>query len=261
MVRAARVHVAERGRDPRNYQLVLTGGGGPVHGYYVAKKLGLKRLIVPPSAGVASAFGLLVAPVRVDRVATIGFRLSEAEPAELEAQFQALEREAGTVIEQSGLHLGTVAVERHVDGRFVGQGFQLTAKLPPGPYDHGDAAQMRRSLSQAFEAAYREKFGRTPQLVPIEFTSIRVTQRAPVPGVGPISAGTQGGEPIKGYRSAYFPEVSDYLETPVYDRDGLVPGETYRGPALVEEEGSTLVVGPGARFHVARSRNIIVELA
>jgi N-methylhydantoinase A len=261
MVRAARVHVAERGRDPRNYQLVLTGGGGPVHGYYVARKLGLKRIIVPPLAGVASAFGLLVAPVRVDRVATVGFRLSEAGPAELEAHFHALELEARTVIEQSGLHLPAIAVERHVDGRFVGQGFELTAKLPPGPYDRGDPMSVRRALTEAFEAAYRQKFGRTPASVPIEFTSIRVTLRASVPGVGAFAGEARGGDPRKGTRRAYFPEVADYLETPVYDRDSLVSGETYRGPALVEEEGSTLVVGPGGRFHVARSRNIIVELA
>ena len=76
MANAARVHIAERGRDPRNYTLLCTGGGGPVHGYYVGKKLGLKRIICPPSAGVASATGLLVAPARVDRVATVGTRLA-----------------------------------------------------------------------------------------------------------------------------------------------------------------------------------------
>ncbi|MEK7715123.1 MAG: hydantoinase/oxoprolinase family protein, partial [candidate division NC10 bacterium] len=74
MASAARVHIAERGRDPRGYALLSTGGAGPVHAYGVAKKLGLTRVICPPSAGVASALGLLVAPARVDRVATVGIR-------------------------------------------------------------------------------------------------------------------------------------------------------------------------------------------
>src|SRR5437588_5877314 len=74
MAGAARVHIAERGRDPRDYALLCTGGAGPVHAYYVAKKLGLTRVICPPSAGVASALGLLVAPARVDRVAPVGVR-------------------------------------------------------------------------------------------------------------------------------------------------------------------------------------------
>ena len=74
MAGAARVHIAERGRDPRDYALLCTGGAGPVHAYSVARKLGIGRVICPPSAGVASALGLLVAPARVDRVATVGIR-------------------------------------------------------------------------------------------------------------------------------------------------------------------------------------------
>ena len=65
MANAARVHIAERGKDPRRYALLATGGAGPVHAYQVAKKLGLHRLIAPPAAGVASALGLLIAPARV----------------------------------------------------------------------------------------------------------------------------------------------------------------------------------------------------
>src|SRR5205814_6969411 len=84
MASAARVHVAERGRDPRGYALLCTGGAGPVHAYAVARKLGLLRVICPPSAGVASALGLLVAPARVDRVATVGIRLDRDPVARLE---------------------------------------------------------------------------------------------------------------------------------------------------------------------------------
>jgi N-methylhydantoinase A len=261
MVRAARVHVAERGRDPRNYRLVPTGGGGPVHGYYVAKKLGLKELIVPPAAGVASAFGLLVAPIRVDLVATIGFRLDEHAAAELESQFAALENEARRTIAQSGLAAGTARVERLADGRFVGQGFERTATLPDGPYDRTEPAVMRSALAAAFEAAYREKYGRTPGAVPIEFTNIRVTLRAAVPGAAKLGTAVEAaGPPLKGTRRVWFPERRGVVETPVYDRAFLRDGEVFAGPALIEEEGSTLVVGPRGRFRVAPSRNILVTV-
>ncbi len=89
MVNAARVHLAEHGKDPRRYALLATGGAGPVHAYYVAKKLGLSRLIVPFAAGVASALGLLIAPARVDRVATIARELDEIDLADFEATFAA----------------------------------------------------------------------------------------------------------------------------------------------------------------------------
>src|SRR5439155_93051 len=107
MAGAARVHVAERGRDPRDFALLCTGGAGPVHAYAVARKLGLARVICPPAAGVASASGLLVAPARVDRVATVGLRLDADAVDKLETAFRALEDEARAVIAGTGLELGT----------------------------------------------------------------------------------------------------------------------------------------------------------
>src|SRR6266851_1134426 len=98
MAGAARVHVAERGRDPRDYALLCTGGAGPVHAYSVARKLGLTRIICPRAAGVASALGLLVAPTRVDRVATVGLRLDRDRISTLETAFTKLEGDARAVM-------------------------------------------------------------------------------------------------------------------------------------------------------------------
>ena len=145
MAGAARVHIAERGRDPRDYALLCTGGAGPVHAYSVARKLGLGRVICPPSAGVASALGLLVAPARVDRVATVGIRLDRGSIGALEAAFARLEDEARAVMADTGLKLETATVTRLADGRFLGQGFDLVVPLPDGPYD-GPRAPGARAL-------------------------------------------------------------------------------------------------------------------
>ncbi|MGH7367746.1 MAG: hydantoinase/oxoprolinase family protein, partial [Candidatus Rokuibacteriota bacterium] len=134
MAGAARVHIAERGRDPRGYSLLCTGGAGPVHASSVARKLGIDRVICPPSAGVASALGLLVAPARVDRVATVGIRLDQGSIAALESAFARLEEEARAVMAETGLKLETATVQRLADGRFLGQGFDLVVPLPAGPY-------------------------------------------------------------------------------------------------------------------------------
>lgn len=261
MASAARVHIAERGRDPRGYALLSTGGAGPVHAHGVAKKLGLRRVICPPSAGVASALGLLVAPARVDRVATVGLRLDRGSGAALEAAFRRLEDDARAVMAATGLKLETATVRRLADGRFLGQGFDLVVPLPDGPYDDGDAT--KRRLRTAFETAYREKFSLTPPDMPVEFINIRVAMRAPVAGGEIAIEGPReraGGDPIKGRRPAYFPEAGGFVETMVYDRYRLVAGDDLTGPAVVEEEGSTLVVGPGASARVAPSGNLVVTL-
>src|SRR5207302_672617 len=260
MASAARVHVAERGRDPRDYALLCTGGAGPVHACHVARKLGISRVICPPSAGVASALGLLVAPARVDRVATVGMRLDRGDLGALETAFRALEDEARAVMSDTGLKLETATVRRLADGRFLGQGFDLVVDLPDGPYD--DSPDCRRRLTTAFETAYRAKFALTPPDVPIEFINIRVAVRAPVAGaeVTVLGEGRGRGGAVKGTRPAYFPERRRFEETTVYDRVKLAPGEEIRGPAVLEEEGSTLVIGPGGVGHVAATGNIIVTL-
>jgi N-methylhydantoinase A len=263
MASAARVHIAERGRDPRDYALLCTGGAGPVHACHVAKKLGLSRVICPPSAGVASALGLLVAPARVDRVATVGIGLDRGDLSALERAFRALEDGARAVMADTGLKLDAARFQRLADGRFLGQGFDLVVPLPDGPYDGRDSDGARRRLAQAFEAAYREKFSLTPPEVPIEFINIRVAVRAPVAGSEVVLQGRRRGaeSAVKGQRPVWFPEAAGFVETTVYDRGRLCVGEGFNGPAVVEEEGSTLVVVPGASFAVAPTGNIVVTLA
>jgi len=263
MAGAARVHIAERGRDPRDYALLCTGGAGPVHAHSVAEKIGLRRVICPPSAGVASALGLLVAPARVDRVATVGIRLDRGDCAELEAAFRRLEDEARAILADSGVALGTATFQRLADGRFLGQGFDLVVALPAGQYDGPDGEAMRALLRAAFEEAYREKFALTPPNVPVEFINVRVAARAPVAGstIGLDGrAGQVGGGAVKGRRPAYFRASGGFVETTVYDRSRLAVGEEFEGPAVVEEEGSTLVVGPGAHVRVAPTGNLVVSL-
>ena len=262
MAGAARAHIAERGRDPRHYALVCTGGGGPVHGYGVARKLGIGRLICPPSPGVASAWGLLVAPARVDRVATIGFRLDSGALADLELAYRGLEDEARAVMATTGLPLGEVRVERLGDGRCVGQGFDLVVPLPAGPYDRGDDAALRRDLAAAFERAYRGKFGRAPPDVALEFINARVAVRVAVPGgrVAGIAPGGTAADAVKGRRRAWFAEAGGLVEAVVYDRDRLAAGAAFAGPALVEDAGSTLVIGPAGEARVMPSGSIVVTL-
>jgi N-methylhydantoinase A len=256
MASAARVHIAERGRDPRGFALLTTGGGGPVHGYGVARKLGLTRLICPPSPGVASAWGLLVAPARVDRVTAISFRVAEDDLGALDAIFRRLEEEALQVLAETGVPADTAQIQRLADGRFVGQGFDLPVKLPHGSY--ADPAV----LIAAFHDAYRAKFTRSPPDVMLEFVAARVAVQAAISG-GPIAPLDSGGDFAackRGERPAWFAEAGGYVNAAVYDRELMRAGMVFAGPALVEDSGSTLVIGPAATARVTVQGSIIVDL-
>ena len=181
-------------------------------------------------------------------------------PDDLEAAFAKIEGEARAAMADSGIALATTSVRRLADGRFVGQGFDLVVTLPDGPYADDEATRL--VLQESFVRAYREKFALTPPNVPIEFINVRVTVRAPIAGAEmrlPLAGGSVG-DAIKGVRRAYFPEAGGWADTTVYDRERLAPGFEFVGPAVVEEEGSTLVVGLAGRVHVSRAGNLVVTL-
>lgn len=258
MAAAARVHVAERGHHAGNFALLATGGGGPLHGCEVARRLGITRVICPPSAGVASALGLLMAPARIDRVATVASRLSEMNWRAFECAYVKLEREAGGVIAKTVSKKTSVGVERSADMRFVGQGFELVVALPAGPY----SARSLGALRAAFTAAYKKTFGHVPLAGDIEIINIRVAASAQVAkGELEVASGKRGGaSALKGRRRAWVGARERFEELPVYDRYKLAIGAVVRGPAIVEEDSTTLILPPQSRAKVERSGNIVVEL-
>ena len=257
MASAARVHIAEKGRDPRAYTLVATGGAGPVHAYYMARKLGIKRIVCPRNAGVASAFGLLLAPARVDRTAAFASSLDEMDWSTLESTYQELEAAARQVIADTGMDADAAKVQRLADMRNVGQGFELVVNLPSGPYS-GDS---RDSLLDAYAQAYQAHFTRPPPNVPTAIAAIRVRLTAPIDASADgLSGQADDASAQTGQRPVYFPETDGMVTTPIYDRTALAIDQKFEGPAVVEEAESTMVIGPGGRFHVSNSGNLIIDL-
>jgi N-methylhydantoinase A len=257
MASAARVHISERGHDPRRYALLTTGGGGPLHGCEVARKLGISTVICPPSAGVASALGLLVAPTRIDRVRTINKAFAATDMAELETHFRELEDEALCIIAETGIGPETAVVTRLADMRYAGQGFELVVRLPNGPY----GVHAGPSIEAAFELDYRKVYSRIPPGGAAELINIRVSVEAPA-GSGQLQflpAGFAKEAVEKGSRPAYF-GAGGFMATTVYDRKRLGVGASITGPALIEEPESTLLLPPGCTATVQANGNIIVAV-
>jgi N-methylhydantoinase A len=254
MAGAARVAIAERGRVPRDYALMATGGAAPVHAWQVARALGLSRLVCPPAAGVGSTIGMLMAPARVDRVAALNVTLAQADWSAIAARFAALEAEARAAAAATGADMTRVDARRLADMRYAGQGSEITVALPE-PL----APETTRA---AFEAAYRALFARTPPGSAIQFVALRLALTAPMPGAeARLSTRTHAGaEPLKGTRAVWFAEAGAWLQADVFDRYALAPGARIRGPAIVEENESTLVIGPGGDARVHADGSIVVTL-
>jgi N-methylhydantoinase A len=259
MANAARAHLGERGKDPRRMPLYAFGGAGPVHGYRVAEILHLPALVAPFGAGVGSTFGLLAAPLAFDFVRSAYNRLDGMNWADADRLLDEMAREGRAVLEGSGLAASDIRYERVADMRYVGQGHEVSVPLPDGRLDESH----REKIQQSFERVYRALYGRKGPDVPLEIINWRVVASGPNPAVDflRLPHAANGGAALKGKRRAYFPEAGGYIETPVYDRYALGPGEKFSGPAIVEERESTLIVGARGRARVDEHLNVVVEFA
>ena len=225
---ATRVVSIERGHDPRRLALVATGGCGPAHAARLAAALGIRRLILPASAGVASAIGLLGAEVRLDVSRTHLTAFESDGPAEAEAIFADMQREAERLLDRA-----PAAYVREVDMRYAGQGYELTV-----PFE---------GARQAFEELYTRRYGLASPGEPLEATTWRLTAVLETPRVElpRVQAPARPTPPRE--RLAYFPECGGFAATAVHARDQLAPGRELQGPAIVEERDSTTVLPPGVR--------------
>ena len=267
MARAAAVHASEHGVDLRRFSLLAFGGAGPIHAAHVARALGVRRIFVPPEPGVLSALGAVLAPPSFDLAASYKSELERLDLArvnriltDLETQGRALLDEVEAGLETGGCRADLHQVVRQVDMRYRNQRYEVPVPLPPS----GDLVRDGLpALEGAFHRAYEQRYGRTIRGVPAEAVTWRVSVSAPppatlkAPGRTPGRPSRRAAEPA-GRRPAYFGE--GFVETPFYRRAHLPPGARLPGPAIVEEDGSTTVIPPGARGTVDPAGNVVLDL-
>ncbi len=248
MAAAAKTHIAEKGGNPEVATVAAFGGAGPVHAYGLAKKLGSPRLIVPPNAGVGSALGFFTAPRAFDLVRSHKVSLDAADYGEIEKIFKDMETEGARTLQKSGT-VEDITFERSVDARFVGQGSETNILIPESDFTHVKKEDVRRRFDEIYEKLY----GRTYPDSPVEFINFKVRASLPekllrLPKIEKKTDSLK--DAIKGERQAYSGIAKDFISHMVYDRYKLYPDAKFKGPAIIEERESTVIVGEDASVSV-----------
>jgi N-methylhydantoinase A len=251
MIRAIKAVSTERGRDPREFALFAFGGNGPVFAAGMAAALGMKRIVVPPSAGLFSSFGLLYAGVEHHYTRTLRRLLRKSDPREIERAWEDLAGQAIGQLKMEGFTGSKVRLTRAAALHYHGQTYELTVAVPDGAIDFA-------YLEQAFGAEHEKTYGhRAGADEPVELVTIQVVghglrEGAAVPErVRPSRPEPDPPPP----RRAYF---GSWLETPVMRRSDLL--QPRKGPLIVEEYDATCVIPPGARAELDAGGNIVIEL-
>ena len=256
MASAARLHILEQGEDPSTFAMVAFGGAGPVHAHRVAQALAIRTIVYPLHAGVASAFGLVVAPMTANFVQTCKATLDALDWDRFNDIFHDMETRAAKTFEREATK--GLSCLRSVDFRYVGQGFEVQVPLPSRAFGAKDRAELEALMRDE----YQRLFGRTVQGVALEIVNLRLFARAErgSRSLDFEQPATAAGPAVKGSRAAYFDEAKGFVETTVYDRNALSPASTLKGPAIIEEKDTTIIVPPGASVAIDAHRNVIMTL-
>ena len=260
MERAIRAISLERGYDPRSFTLVPFGGAGPVHGCDLAQELGIPRVLIPARPGILSALGVAIADVVKDYSRTVMLRGDDMDRTRVEEEFHGMEGLARAELEQEGLPADRMTARRFLDVRYVGQSFELTVDFPTSRASRSSEG-LARAISDSFYRAHLQRFGYADRAEPVEIVNLRLkldlavdkpdlqmesVQESNSDGARISTVGVvfQGGE----------------LDTPLYQRDLLVPGSLIEGPALVVQLDTTTVVPPGWRGEVDAYGNLLLVM-
>ena len=250
MATAARIHLVERGKDPASFTFVAFGGAGPLHAQAVARKLGVRNLIIPRNAGVMSAVGLLAAPLSFEVVRSHLVDVAAVDWTVVDGMLTAMSAEARGYL---GVGKDTpVTIVRTADMRYRGQGSECTITLPPGKLDAD-------KVVQAFYAGYDELYGRHLEGPPVQFVNFRVRAVAHDAHfeLRKAKSETRAVKPTK-KRSAYFADGHGFVDTAIYQHDELFPGARFEGPAIVQSGEFSAVIGPGQTCSIDPYLNLLV---
>jgi N-methylhydantoinase A len=257
MIRAIKAVSTERGRDPREFALFAFGGNGPLFAAGMAAALGITRIVVPPSAGLFSSFGLLYADVEHHYGRTFRRLLRQADLSEIAAAWDALARQANEQLAVEGFTGERARLKRSAALHYKGQSYELIVPVPDGAIDARMVAHLEEAFGEEHERTYGHRAGpeEPVELVAIQLVGSGLRENGGVPEAV-TSSRSEGA--AQAARQAYFGADYGWLETPVQTRNDLARGRT--GPLIVEEYDATCLVPPGARAEGDAAGNIVITL-
>ncbi len=251
MINALKLVTIQRGHDPRDLTMVVSGGGGPMHAATLARDLGVKRVVIPRYAGVFSAWGMLAARPRIDLHRTRLLPLDAATFALVKKIFAELEAEAA---QRFGMSENAMLFDHAIEMRYVGQEHTVSTRCDPNA---GIDA-----LFAAFHAAHEKAYTFRLTDTGVELVTFHLAAQLDTPRVGMPEFRADGtiDDAIVGRRELHAGDDQIAL-APVYDRDRLPEGASFEGPALVEEATTTTVVRAGQRVAIDRFGLLSIEEA
>ncbi len=240
MASAARAHAVEIGESLTDFTMIAFGGAAPLHAARVAEKLGIRRVLIPPNAGLGSAIGFLSAPVAYELVRSCWLQLDNFDFKAANALLDSMASDARGIVQTSRRNV-ELHEERKAFVRYAGQSNEMEVPLPTRPLTADDA----HALRAAFEQAYTKQYSRVIPGAPLEVLnwSVRVAENTGTHDDDVFRpSSTASLEEFAARRRVFEPGKRQWLDVEAVSRAGMVQGHPVTGPALVVEKDTTTFV-------------------
>jgi N-methylhydantoinase A len=242
MANAARVHAIESGKTYDGRTLIAFGGGGPVHACRVAEKVGIGRVLVPSGAGVGSAIGFLRAPVGYEVVRSLYQRFSSFDVAAVNDLLASMQQEAMAAVRE-GSFGAPVTETRTAYMRYVGQGHEIPVPLPQRALTQADVAVIRAAYDTEYVRFYdRPVPGSDVEIMSYAVVVATITDAVETLPAAPVATSDAVATRSQWVRDTVTGEVSEWA---IHDRTSLTVGARITGPAIVAEDETSTLIGPG----------------
>ncbi|TMI14959.1 hydantoinase/oxoprolinase family protein [Candidatus Bathyarchaeota archaeon] len=252
---ALRAATVEKGLDPREMGLVAFGGAGPMFACEVAGQLEIEKVVVPPAAGLLSSLGLLLAEPLHDSVRTVLGDAEGANGGELEKIFRGMEARAKSLLRVEGVEDRDVSYQRFVDMRYQGQSYELSVPLGNRIVTGG----VIRSAIRDFHQRHQAKYGYSQPDKPVEIVNVRSYCRGKAGTIARITGALGREEGLPKKRKVWFMDGRS-IECQVLQRNSLPLGSKGKGPCVIEDYDSTLVIPPQARYVIDRNGSASIAI-
>jgi N-methylhydantoinase A len=252
----------ERGHDPRKFVLFAFGGAGPVHAGRYTGDLGIKQVVIPLTASVHGATGLISSDVLYE-YGRSDHLIAPFDLKRLNHNFSILIAQARRDLASRGFKEGDTEIVRSLDMRYRYQVHELTLSLPPGTAEMGE--KDLEKVYDDFHELYEKSYGRGSgyREAGMEVMTFRLTARGRLkkPNIArhPLD-GKDSARTVKSRRPVYFQEYRELVETAIYDFDKMKPGNELAGPAVIETPVTTIVVNPKDHAFMDEFRNIRIDV-
>jgi N-methylhydantoinase A len=249
----------EKGHDPRNFVLFAFGGAGPVHASRYAAELGIKEVIIPITASVHGATGLISSDV-IYEYGKSDHLLVPADLARLNANFSTLVGKAVAELRLAGFKDNEMRIVRSLDMRYRYQVHEIGVPFPPGTaeIEERNIEELYNRFDELYETTYGKGSGYREagkEILIFRVTAVGVLKKPKIKSA-PTSQSADAESALKATRSVYFEEARAFTPTRIYDFERLPPGTTLSGPAIIETPVTTIVVNPKDRATVDEFHNV-----